>query len=84
MPHLKWYDSPHWVKPDEPEPMPTVELPPPLTGRTRHQIIDAIRDDPRYNTINPNNQQHIIDMAIEASRISGTLIEETQGELVNG
>jgi hypothetical protein len=92
MPFLKWDESPHWSKPrlvlvDEHEQIieePAIELPPALTNRTRHEIIDAIRDDPRYNATNPSNQQHIIDMAIESARISGTLIEEPEGELVNG
>jgi hypothetical protein len=91
MPFLRWDESPHWSKPrlvlveDQlPEEEPIIELPPALTNRTRHEIIDAIRDDPRYNATNPSNQQHIIDMAIESARINGTLIEETQGELVNG
>jgi hypothetical protein len=91
--HLKWYDSPHWTKKIEtPHPEPaiveelttTMELPPLTSPRTRHEIIDAIRDDPRYNAINPSNQQHIIDMAIVEARNNGTLIEETEGELVNG
>jgi hypothetical protein len=90
MPFLRWDESPHWKKPvlvlaeDEPEFEPAIELPPALTNRTRHEIIDAIRDDPRYNAINPSNQQHIIDIAIAEAINNGTLIEETQGELVNG
>jgi hypothetical protein len=93
MPFLKWDESPHWSKPrlvlvqDEPEPIFSendIELPPALTLRTVKEITEAIQDDPRYNAMNPSNQQHIIDMAIESARNSGTLIEETQGELVNG
>jgi hypothetical protein len=92
MPFLKWDESPHWSKPrlvlvDDRQQIikePALELPAALTARSRREIIDAIRDDPRYNATNPSNQQHIIDMAIESARLNGTLIEETQGELISG
>lgn len=85
MGNLKWYDSPHWNRKDrEPviveEPVATAEpeFPPLMSPRTTREIEDAIRDDPRYNAINPSNQAHIISLAITNARESGMLIEEQE------
>lgn len=82
----KWSDSPHWTKkPDIPvfedpiiETVPEViqpELPVLMFPHTAKEIREAILDDPRYNAINPSNQEHIIDMAIASARSNGMLIE---------
>lgn len=89
---MKWDESPHWNKPkvltppdtyEEDEPLVEPELPALTNPHTVKEITEAILDDPRYNAMNPSNQQHIINMALAQAEKSGMLIKVME-ETVNG
>jgi hypothetical protein len=80
---MKWDESPHWRQQHESttatleeELFVEAELPTLTTPRTMKEITEAIMDDPRYNSINPSNQQHIITRAVSLARESGMLIAD--------
>jgi hypothetical protein len=71
--NLRWSESQHFKKEQLPK-KPKADGP----KRTIKEIENELRNKPENNAINESQLYHLLDIAIEKARQSGTLSEEEQ------